>query len=288
MLDSLKLKPNRKKFMKNVSKKNIKPFFGKIDFLIIGAILSILLIVFLSVKLVFQREKYITVEMVTSGGEWWWGTPHPYYWNVLPMEKGDVEYDVNKKPIFEILDIKKYAIDNRLMGIVKAKIKIKENILTHSYSFKQTKVEIGKTIGVSPNNTSIIGQVIAIDGVNKFSNPEYVVVTAKLYNIWAEEAANIIVGDTVKDSDGHVVVEILNKTELPSLKSTVDWKGNLLKKHDPVTKDVDLTFRVEVRKEGDLWYYQYYQVIKRGISVRLELENTTIEPYIINIEPFSN
>lgn len=277
------------KIKKNTLKKDVKkPFFGKIDFLIIGAILSILLIVFLSVKLVFQREKYITVEMVTSGGEWWWGTPHPYYWNVLPMEKGDVEYDVNKKPIFEILDIKKYAIDNRLMGIVKAKIKIKENILTHSYSFKQTKVEIGKTIGVSPKYNSIIGQIIAIDGINKFSNPEYVVVTAKLYDIRQEESANILVGDTVRDTDGNVIVEILDKKESPALKSAVNWQGDLLKKYDPVKKDIELTFRVEVRKEGDLFYYQYYQVIKRGIAVRLELENNTIEPYIVNIETHSN
>lgn len=272
----------------SLNKKIDKQFFGRVDFLIIGIIFSILLTFFLSIKFIFQKEKYITVEMITTGGEWWWGTPHPYYWNVLPINKGDIEYDVSKKPIFEILDIKKYAIDNRLMGIIKAKIKIKENILTKSYSFKQTRVEIGKTIGVSPNNTSIIGQVIAIDGVNKFSNPEYLIVTAKLYNIWKEEADNILVGDAVKDIDGNIIVEIIDKKESPSLKSAVNWQGDLLKKYDPVTKDVELTFRIEVRKEGDLWYYQYYQVIKRGISVRLELENNTIEPYIINIEPFSN
>lgn len=273
------------KIKENTFKKDSKkPFFGKTDLLIIGFILSVLLIVFLSVKLIFQKEKYITIEMVTSGGEWWWGTPHPFYWNVLPLNKGDIEYDLAKNPVFEILEIEKYTVDDRIMGLIKAKVRVKENKITKTYSFKQTRIEIGKTIGVSPNNISLIGQVMAIDGVSKFSEPYSVIVTTKSYGILPEEANNMVVGDTVQNTDGHVVAEIIDKKEEPARQTATDWKGNVLTKRNPITKDVTVTLRVEVRKDGDLKYYQYYQVVKPGLVVRFELQNATIEPYVIKVE----
>lgn len=279
----MKIKKAEKSTKEPSTKQANKPFFTKLDFLIIGVILSVLLSVYLSVKLVFQKEKYITVEMVTSGGEWWWGTPHPFYWNILPLKAGDTEYDLSRKPMFEILDIKKYSVDNRVMGLIRAKVRVKENKITKTYSFKQTRVEIGKTIGVSLNNISVIGQVMAIDGISKFSDPKYVTAVGRMRSIRPEEADNIVVGDTIKDYDGHIIAEILDKKETPAVETTVDWSGNILKRPNPVNRDVDFKFRVEVRDDGYQLYYQYYQVIKDGISVRLELPHGVVEPYVFEV-----
>ena len=258
-------------------------FLTKFYFFLILFALTTLLLIVVGVKYFLQKEEYIEVEMITTGGEWWWGTPNPYYWNILPVDKGAIEYDIARKPLAEILEVKKYSTDNRTLAWMKVRLKAKKNVRTNSYSFKQNKVEIGKTIAISPNNTSVIGQVVAIEGVGKFGETKTKIITGRLYSIRKELADAILVGDVYKDDQGNVVAEIIDKVVEPAEEVTPTWQGELLLKRNPLVKDVTLKIRMVVQQENNNYFFNYYQLIQEGLAVNLQLTNTSIEPFISKV-----
>jgi len=261
-----------------------KPFFTKFDFFLVIVGLTTLLMIVVGVKFFLQKEEYIEIEMITTGGEWWWGTPNPYYWNILPVEDGAIEYDISRQPLAEILEIRKLSTDNRTLAWMKVRLKAKKNVRTNAYTFKQNKVEIGKTIAISPNNTSVIGQVIAIQGVGQLGETENKIITAKIYAIRQEQADPIKVGDVFKDDKGNVVAEVLEKVVEPAEEVTPTWQGELLLKRNPLVKDVTLKIRLVVQRQENSLFFNYYQLIQEGLAVNLQLSNTSIEPFIIKIE----
>lgn len=261
-----------------------KRFITRFDVFLILIILSVFLAIGVFTKFVFQKNIYVTVELLATGGEWWWGVPPPYYWNFNNLEKGAKEYDVLKKPLVEILDIEKYGHDNRKFTWIKARLKVNKNMQTGALTFRQFPLEVGKTITISPNNTIIIANVVSIEGMNQYWNQSYRTIIARQLEArqWVVDA--IQVGDTMKDNQGNIIAEILEKDVQPSDMITTTWLGEPLLKKDPLHKDVTLKIKMRVLKDGQFEYFNFYQIIQPGEAVTIQLSKISIQPHILSIE----
>jgi hypothetical protein len=268
--------------MKNIKKP--KRFFSKIDAIVLLIIIGGFLTAGLLIKGVLQKDTYITVELLAAGGEWWWGVPPPYYWNVTALHKGSIEYDVQKKPLVEILDIVKEGYDNRKYALIKARLKVKKNVRANTYTFRQEEVKIGKIINIAPDNIAVIANVVSIEGVGQMGTKEKRTITAKKFHQTPYEVDQIYEGDVMKNDKGEIVAEILDKQVEPSDVETTSWLGELSIKKSPYFRDVTFRVRAEVIKDGDQEYFNYYQPVQLGNEISIQFIKSTQQFYIVKIE----
>lgn len=262
-----------------------KPFITKIDIAILLLVISVLAAVGVTVKLVLQKDTYVTVELLASGGEWWWGVPPPYYWNAKGVVIGAKEYDTFKKPTAEIVDLVKYGEDDRKFMWMKVRLRAKYNYLTREYVFRQESLQIGKTIHLAPNNIALVGNVVGIEGVGALWDTEYIRLTGKAIHIRDWEADAIQVGEKITDNKGDVVAEILDKHAEQEDITTITWTGEPLHKKDPNYKNVTVTMKLRVIKDGSMRYFNYNQPISIGNKIRIQLPKTAIEVSVMGTEP---
>ena len=261
-----------------------RKFFTKLDLFVLLIALSVITGVVLTIKLVFQKDTYITVDLIASGGEWWWGTPPPYYWNTDPLKKGAIEYDVLRKPLVEILEVTKFDNDVRKVVWMKARIKVLKNIRANSYTFKQQSVAIGKTIIIAPNNISIVANVVGIEGIEQENRKETRIITVKKYKMRQWEADLLEVGDVMKDDKGEILAEVLEKKVEPTEFVTTTWLGEPLLKRDPLWKDVTLKLRILVTVQDNSDYFNFYQFIQAGEAIHIQLSKYILDIQILRVE----
>lgn len=268
-----------------IDKRFSKTFFTRTDVVILLCILMLLGAVGVAVKLVLQKDTYVTVELLASGGEWWWGVPPPYYWNARDVVIGAKEYDSFRKVTSEIVDLVKYGEDDRRFMWLEVRLLAKRNLLTNTYSFKQAPLQIGKTIHISPNNIALIGQIVGIQGVGKMWQTEYVEVKGKAFHMQPYEADALKVGDKVIDNKGQLVAEILDvKVENADVMTTT-WTGETLARKDPLRRDATIKMRLRVMKSDGLRYFNFYQPIEIGNNIRIQFPESAIEIAIMSMSP---
>lgn len=271
--------------MKIELKSSRKPFITKIDIVILLCIIALLASVGVAVKLVLQKDTFVTVELLASGGEWWWGVPPPYYWNAKSVVIGAKEYDTFKKPTAEIVDLVKYGEDDRKFMWIRVRLRAKYNYLTKEYIFRQESLQIGKTIHIAPNNVALVGNVVGIEGVGTLWDTEYLQITGKAIHKKDWEAEAIQIGVKAVDSKGDVVAEILDTyTEQEDI-TTTTWTGEPLHKKDPNFKNVTVTMRIRAVKDGTMRYFNYNQPISIGNKIRIQFPATAVEVNIMSATP---
>lgn len=262
-----------------------RAFITKIDVVILACIIAVLAAVGVVVKIVLQKDTYVTVELLAAGGEWWWGVPPPFYWNAKGIVVGAKEYDTFKKPTAEILDLVKYTEDNRKFMWMKVRLSAKYNYLTKEYMFRQESLQIGKTIHLAPNSIALVGNVVGIEGVGQLWDTEYIILTGRALRIKSWESDAIHVGDKVVDNKGDLVAEVLDKRSEFADMTTTTWTGETLLRKDPNFRDVTVTMKLRVMKDGDMRYFNYYQPVSIGTKMRIQFPSTAIEVNIMSAQP---
>ncbi len=262
-----------------------KTFLTRTDVIILLCIVMLLGVMGVAVKLVLQKDTYVTVELLASGGEWWWGVPPPYYWNARDIVIGAKEYDSFRKVTSEVVDLVKYGEDDRRFMWLEVRLLAKKNMLTKTYSFKQETLQIGKTIHLSPNNVAIIGQIVGIEGVGRMWKTEYVEVQGKVRHIEPWEADAIKPADKVFDNKGQLVAEIQEVRVENSDVMTTTWTGDTLVRKNPLLRDVTTKMKLRVMKDDSMRYFNFYQPVEIGNNIRIQFPETAIEFNIMSITP---
>ena len=259
-------------------------FITRLDVLILLIVLGLFLTAGVVVKYVFQKEYFVTIELLATGGEWWWGVPPPYYWNSQTINPGAKELDVSRKPLVEVLDVEKYGHDDRKFMWVKARVKITKNTRTGAMYFKQFPLNIGETITIKPSSTMIIGNVVGIEGIKTYWNESDRTIRARLRLQMPWVADAIVVGDVMKNNKGVTIAEIVDKKVENAEIITTDWRGEPLYKRDPLQKDITLTIKMRVLKDGNFEYFNFNQNIQTDQRVKIQFQNITIEPTVLTVE----
>ena len=259
-------------------------FLTKADILVLFVLFFVISLRILSVKVFFQKDTYLTVELIASGGEWWWGVPPPYFWNIEPIKKGIVEYDVLKRPLVEIVDVVKHDQDNRSYVWMKARLRVRKNKLTGKYLFRQSEVHIGKMINIYPNNVSIVANVVGIEGINQFNkeSPKLIALEWRRIEPWRADA--IQVGDTMKDSNGKIIAEVLEKKAQVAEESTTDYLGNILVSPNPLRRDVFLKMKIQTTESEGRFFFSFYQKLETGLELFIPLSKTSLHAVVTSVE----
>ena len=93
-------------------------------------------IAIISIRAAIQKDNYLTVEIIASGGDWWETVPKTPYWLANSVTVGGTEYSNNGKKIAEILEMKTYEED--VSRILWAKVRLlvsKDSKSNYKYNF---------------------------------------------------------------------------------------------------------------------------------------------------------
>lgn len=271
-----------------------RSFLTRIDIAILLIVIAVLAGIGATVKLVLQKDTYVTVELLAWGGDWWWNVAPPYYWNTKDLKVGSKSYDSFHTVDAEVLNVVKSEESNHTYMWIRAKLLVKKNMLTGNYSFHQSVLAVGSTINISPDNISIAGNVVGIEGVSSLWNESYVDITAKInsgeenqYRLKQyyrqEDADEIKIGDSLTDNNGNIIAQILDKTVIPSETVTTAANGEPLLRKSPLYKDIILKVKLRVLRSGNNYFYNMYQPIRAGEMMNLQFAHVTITPKILSV-----
>lgn len=179
---------------------------------------------------------------------------------------------------------------------VTLRLRASYNDKSDQYRYQGTTLQVGEWVRLSIQSVIINGIIVRVPAGEK-EKPVWVTVKAQvksdgplLHEPFTETtgvdktiADAIVVGDTVKDSNGEILAEVLEKTVTPALRTSWDMYGNVFNKPHPRKYDVFLTIRLATRKVGDGLYYLDSSPIKINAPVPLFLSRIDIEPRITEI-----
>lgn len=261
------------------------------DWLVVFVIL--LGLIFLAL-FIFKEERWIKVEVRVAPGEWWWGSEKPPYWLTDMIKKGDEQYDSLGRKTAEILDIKSYEWGGeRKIVYLTLNLRAEVDKRRKKLKFNHQPLEIGGPIDLELERVGVQGLVTFIEGVPDTRVWEEKIVEARVTH-WSEifpetlgmfpwRAEAIKIGDEMKDTQGRVVAEVLDKKVKPAEKIVVTEGGGVFIRQDPIKKDVILTIKLKTVKQEGVNYYLDNLKVKVGTTVLLALPEIDIWPEITKI-----
>lgn len=258
--------------------------FGKYDVFYFLLGLIILALVVLGLRVAFEKEIFVDVELFASGGEWWWNIGDPPYWLVDPVQKGSIEYDPQGRKLVEVLDTQKFESGERKMLWIKARLLVTGSKKSNKYRFRQEPLEIGKVIFIAPDNIRINSNVMWIEGLQSYRQDSERTITIKIEERLQWFVDSINVGDVMKEDDGDILAEVISKEVVPSEVITRDDKGELHVKEHPTRSDIFLTIKMRTIYSRGRDYFSYFQPLKIDFWIWIPLEHLNVNGTIIEIE----
>jgi len=241
-------------------------------------------------KTLFMKETYVTVELLVSGGEWWWDTSHPPYWLGDPIVIGGAEYTIQGKKQVELIDVQRFNEGNRKTIYLKARLLATKNNLTKKYRYKQTPLEIGATLLLAPNNVQLYANIIGIQGVSLERKEIKRTVNLKMYGVYPWQADAISVGDQMVSSENKIWATVLTKEVtnaekiiLNSPNPLVPGQNVVVNTTDPLRRDVTLKAEITTTLARNSEVFAYYLPVKIGDILIINLPKIIISPYIVSI-----
>jgi len=249
------------------------------DFLIVFVLIAS--VVYAS-SFIFKKEKWLKVEIKVRPEEIWWDYKPVPYWVADSIKVGDMQYDSLGRKIAEVLATEIYESGGGKKDVyITTNLKVSYEKKKKIDRFNNQTVKIGKPLNLELGNVGLQGLVMFIEGVEK--NEEEVNMEVEtlwlMLPSWLPEA--ISVGDQMKDNNGKVVAEVLEKEVNLAETTTVNDRGEILIKIDPLNRDVILKLRILAKRKEDIYYFREVQVVKVGNALwiklpKIELHEVTI------------
>lgn len=263
--------------------------FTLFDYLIIASI--IFSIIFLLIFFV-RNERWVQVELKISRPEQRWGGDSPPYWIADSIHKGFAQYDFAGRKIAEIIDIRSWGSETKETWLVlnlKATVNKNQRILKFLYQ----SVAVGSNLDLEVNGVKIQGVITRIDGLPDQREKKKRTILFRLVDRnstfletlgvqpWKAEA--ISRGDTMRDTQGNVLAEILEVTVKPAEKTVITASGEVLVREDPRMKDVYIKATISTVISANAEYFLDDWLIKIDNELPLILPKINIYPKIISI-----
>ena len=263
--------------------------FGKYDVFIPLFIIIIALLGVFALRVVLQKDTYVTAELFASGGEWWWNNPAPPHWLTDPIQPGAKEYDSQGNVLVDVLDTKKFEAGDRKMLWMKVKLRVSPMKGAKQFRFRLEPIQVGSLVYVAPNNVRIASNVMWIEGLSEERKESQKIITIEEYNVfpWLSDAVNI--GDVMRADDGTVLAEVIDKkarfsaSDIVELDGSTSWDkasgrpftynatGRLRVISNDMRRDMTLKLRVKTTISKGRDYFSYFQPLKVGFYVLIPL-----------------
>ena len=242
---------------------------------VVFGIVGILLAGALFYQIGFQKPTHIIVKIKGSPGNWWWVTPRPPDWLAYSIHKGDKEYNAANRPIAEVLSVDVYDSGGSTRDVyLTARLEVRHNPRTNQYRYKGETLEIGGPISMSLNGSFFPGMVVANYG-DQMPQKNYVEKTIRVRHKdrWPYEYDAIRIGDTIKDGDGIVISEIVDKYKTPAIDEEPNVNGQLVRTSSPIHEDFYVTLKMRFQERDGEFIYREEQFIKVGNFIWLMFPN---------------
>lgn len=256
--------------------------FGKYDLFIPLFILVVLTLGIMVLRVLLQKEQYITVELFASGGEWWWDNPSPPYWLADQIKRGAVERDPQGSVLVEVIEARKFEEANRKLLWMKVKLRVTPDNKSNQFRFRRENLQVGSVIYIAPNNVKVVCNVLRIEGMEDSRQEATKVVTISAFAVSPWYADNIKVGDVMRDSDGKILAEVIEKKVSYSEITTVDDRGDTHVRKDMLRRDVDMKIRMQVTRAEGIDYFSYFLPLKKNFYLAVPFETMNVEGTVID------
>lgn len=251
--------------------------FGKIDLFIPLFVLVIITLLVMVLRVLLQKEQYVMVELFASGGEWWWNNPSPPYWLADPIKRGAVEKDPQGNVLVEVTDVRKFEEGDRKLLWMKAKLRVTPDKNSKQFRFRRENLQVGSVVYVAPNNVKVVCNVLRIEGMEDTREERWKVVTLQGSGLSPWYVDNVKVGDVMRDSDGAILAEIIDKNVTTAEMTTVDAKGNTHVRKDILRRDIKMKIRMQVTRAEGIDYFSYFLPIKKNFYLAIPFETMNID-----------
>jgi hypothetical protein len=263
-------------------KKAVKLLKNPTILLIIGIFISLSI---LGVRVVLQEDKFVTVEIIASGGNWWETIPKVPDWLGDAISPGAIEYSAGNKKLVEVLEVRRYDEEQNRILWIKVKLLVTPDKNSGGWRFRQMPLNIGSTLTIEPNSVKLVGSIIAIEGSGRAEEYRYIMITVRLYDEFPWYADAIKPGDKYIGDQDRIIAEILDKKVefAETVVNTAD--GRVLERRNPLKKDITLTLKIEVADRNGTFYFNHVQPVKIGNILWVPTDRINInEAKIIGIE----
>lgn len=250
--------------------------------LLAGIAISLLI---LGIRVIAQKDQYVTVEIIASGGNWWETIPGVPDWLGDAVTLGLVEYSAGGKKLVEILDTRNYNEEQNRVLWIKARLLVTPDKNTGGWRFRQMPLQIGSTITIQPNNIKLTGSVVAVEELENTEEYKNIIITVRLYYRFPWYAEEIMPGEKYTAAHDRVIAEVLSKKVdlAETVVHTAD--GRAVEQKDPLKRDITLTLKIEVEDRGDNLYFNQIQPVKIGQSLWIPFKRINLtEAIVMNIE----
>lgn len=249
--------------------------------LIIGIFISLSV---LGARVVLQADKFVTVEIIASGGDWWQTFPQTPHWLADAVTPGAVEYSVGGKKLAEVLETKKYQEDVNKILWAKVKLLVTPDKARGGWRFQQMPLTIGSTLNINPNSIKLTGSVIAIEGVGRSGEYKNLLATVKLYDRYPWYAETVNIGLQAIDDQGNATARVVDKKIELAETSAHTSDGRVLARRNPLKRDITLSLEIQAVEREGLLYYNQIQAIKIGNQLWIQTPRLNLSgAYILDI-----
>ena len=250
--------------------------------IVIGILLGVL-----SLRVLLAEDKYISVEIIASGGDWWETLPKTPYWLADSVVPGIVEYSIGGKKIAEVLETKKYDEDSNKILWARVRLLVTPDKTSKGWRFRQMPLNIGSTLTIEPNNINLAGSVISIEGVGQSGIYRNISLTVKLIDRFPWYADAIPIGLKVVDDQGGEIAEILDKKIILSEIMVQTSDGRVLLRQNPLKRDIILSLKIQVVERNGQVYFNQVQSVKIGKSLWIQTPRLNLwDANIMKVEGF--
>lgn len=258
------------------------------------AVLAVFLTAVFLILFIFKQERWVRVDVGIFPEEWWRDNRPPPYWLTNSIHRGDKQYDVLGRETAEVIDVKNYQLGGgRTRTDLILNLKTEVDRRKRKLKFNHRPLEVGGPIDLTMGSIGTRGVITYIEGMPDPRVFEEKIVEARLVDRttvfpetlgvqpWIAEVIKI--GDQMRDSQGRVVAEILEKNIKPAEKIIVTSDGRVLVNQDPLKKDVSLVIKLDTLKQGETNYFLGEMKIKVDSVIFLALPKIDIDPVITKV-----
>lgn len=245
-------------------------------------------------QFIFKKEKWVKIEVKVSRPELWGETLPPPYWLADRIKKGDEQYDSLGRKVAEVLDVRTYEwTRGKKIVYLSLNLRVEVDKRKRTLKFNQRPLEIGEEIDLELGEVGVQGLVTFVEGVPDTRVWEEKIVEVRIiewFEVFPEtlgtlpwRAEAIKVGDQVKDVQGGVAAEVLDKRVRPAEKIVKTADGRVFVRQDPIKKDVSLVLKLKTVKQAGVNYFLDEFKVKVGSTILLSLPEIDIWPEITRI-----
>lgn len=287
----------------NKTLKHLNKFISRLkllDWFLIGfSIISIC-----AFAIVFFRKSSYIVATISVGEDsavygLWAGDVGPKYWYSNSFYVGQTEKNGLGNVQAKILDIYSYDVTSTHTKVyLNTELRVIYNKASDTYTYNGTPVLIGSTIKLNFKDIYAEGLVTNIEGVGKSVEKGTVTVDTQIREdnpVYSGTSgtkpyvANAVnAGDTVRDNNGNVLIEILSKRVEPAAATATTNNGVIVKTTNPLRNDVYLTIRIHTSKINNKNFFLGDIPILVDQSFPINLPNITFFPTVTKFVSSTN